>query len=229
MGDSASVISREFDRLALVAAGGDEGWTQNSHYHDFLLRRVPPGCRRALEVGCGAGAFSRRLAQRSEHVTALDLSPEMVRIARERSGQFGNIEFDVGDAVERDLPEEEFDCVATIATLHHMPLRLMLSKFRRALKPGGVLLVLDLVEPEGFFDRLTDALALPACVGLRLLHKRRFREPASVRAAWAEHEQYDSYPTLGEVRRACDGLLPGAEVRRHLLWRYSLIWRKVVV
>ncbi|HEX8177629.1 MAG TPA: class I SAM-dependent methyltransferase [Pyrinomonadaceae bacterium] len=228
MSDSASVISKEFDRLALITESAD-GWTQNSHYHGFLLRRVPANCRRALEVGCGTGDFSRRLAGRAEHLTALDLSPEMIRMARERSSEFKNIEFDVADAVERDFPDEEFDCVATIATMHHLPMKHMLSKFRRALRPGGVLLVLDLVEPEGFYDRVTNALALPACVGLRLLHQHRFRAPASVRAAWAEHEKFDTYPTLVEVRKACAELLPGAEVRRHLLWRYSLIWRKVVV
>lgn len=226
--DSPSIISREFDRLALTAAS-DDGWTQNSHYHDFLLRQVPANCRRALEIGCGTGAFSRRLARRAEHVTALDLSPEMIRIARERSLAFKNLEFEIRDAVERDFPDEGFDCVATIATLHHLPLKPMLSKFRRALRPGGVLLVLDLMEPEGFYDRLMDAAALPVCAGLRLLHERRLREPASVRAAWAEHAQFDTYPTLAEVRKACSELLPGAQVRRHLLWRYSVIWRKVVV
>lgn len=228
MADSASVIRDEFDRIAQLTASGDE-WNQNSHYHDFLVRRVPENCRRALEVGCGTGAFSRRLAARSGQVLALDLSPEMIRIAQERSRKFKNIEFHVADVVEQDFPYEEFDCVATIATMHHLPMKLMLSKFKRALKPNGVLLVLDLLEPEGFYDALTDAVAYPVCVGLRLLHQRRFRAPLAVRAAWAEHEQYDTYPTLAEVRKACAELLPGASVRRHLLWRYSVIWRKVVV
>jgi hypothetical protein len=50
-----------------------------------------------------------------------------------------------------------------------------------------------------------------------------------VRAAWAEHEQYDSYLTLSEIRKACDEILPGALVRKHLLWRYSVVWKKDVV
>lgn len=228
MTDSASVIRDEFDRLALLTESS-ERWSQNSHYHDFLLRHVPTNCRRALEVGCGSGAFSRRLARCSEQVLALDLSPEMIRLARERSDEFRNLEFQVADAVERDFPDEEFDCIATIATMHHLPMKFMLSKFKRALKPNGVLLILDLVEAEGLGDALADALALPACVALRLFHERRLRPPAAVRAAWAEHEQHDSYPTLSEVRRACAELLPYARVRRHLLWRYSVIWRKVMV
>ena len=67
---------------------------------------------------------------------------------------------------------------------------------------------------------------MPASLGLRLLKTGRLREPAAVRAAWAEHGRSDVYPTLAQVRRACAGLLPGARVRRHLLWRYSLVWHK---
>ncbi len=37
---------------------------------------------------------------------------------------------------------------------------------------------------------------------------------------------YDTDPSLTEVRDACEAELPGAKVRRHLLWRYSVVWRK---
>lgn len=227
MADQTSIIRAEFDRIASLA--DDERWNQNSHYHDFLLRYVPLNCRNALEIGCGKGAFSRRLASRSEHVLALDLSPEMIRIARARSAQFVNIDFQVADVVARDFPFEEFDCIATIATMHHLPMKLMLSKMKRALKPNGVILILDLDEPEGIYGALTYVMAMPVSVGFRLLKQRRLRAPAAVRAAWAEHAQYDSYPTLSEVRAVCADMLPGARVRKHLLWRYSVVWKKVVI
>jgi ubiquinone/menaquinone biosynthesis C-methylase UbiE len=225
--DSTSVIRAEFDRIARLTA--DEKWSQNPPYHDLLLQYVPRDCRRALEIGCGTGAFSRLLAGRSEHVLALDLSPEMIRTARARSAEFANIEFQVADAAAREFPSEEFDCIVTIATLHHLPMKLMLSKMKGALKPGGVMLILDLFEAEGLFDALTNVAAMPVSVGLRLIRQGRLRPPAAVRAAWAEHARHDSFLTLSEVRGLCAEMLPGARVRRHLLWRYSVIWRKVVV
>jgi SAM-dependent methyltransferase len=227
MTHSTATIRDEFDRIALVT--DDDGWNQNSHYHDFLLRHVPSGCGRALEVGCGTGAFARGLAGRARYVVALDLSPEMIRLARERSREFKNIDYQLEDVAACELPFEEFDCVATIATLHHLPFAETVSKMKRALKPNGVLLVLDLFEPEGISDALMNAVAVPVSVGLRLLNQRRLLPPAAVRAAWAEHEQYDSYLTMREVRAACAELLPGAQVRKHLLWRYSVVWKKVVV
>ena len=159
-------------------------------------------------------------------VLALDLSPEMIRIARERSTQFPNIEFEFADIRERHLPDEHFDCIASIATLHHLPLRETLTKMKAALKPGGVLLILDLFEPTGIFDSLSNLLAIAVSVSLRLLHHGRLLPRREVRAAWAAHEAHDLYPTMREVHALCASVLPGAKIRKHLLWRYSIVWEK---
>jgi ubiquinone/menaquinone biosynthesis C-methylase UbiE len=225
-----SVIQADFDRLALLDA---EGWTQNNHYHNLLLRHIRNDCRNALEVGCGTGAFARRLAGRARHVVALDLSPEMIRVARSRSTASPNLEFQVADATSWDFPAAHFDCIATIATLHHLPLRTMILKLKAALKPDGVLIVLDLFEPEqnlftasGLVDAFLNLFAMGVSVSLRLIHNGRLKPPREVRAAWAAHEQHDSYPRMSEIRELCAEIFPGAVVRRHLLWRYSIVWQK---
>jgi hypothetical protein len=43
---------------------------------------------------------------------------------------------------------------------------------------------------------------------------------------WAVLGKNDSYSTLAQIRRVCEGVLPGARIRKHLLWRYSIIWRR---
>jgi SAM-dependent methyltransferase len=106
-----STIQTDFDRIALVSGASPDGSLQNIHYHHFLLRHLPPNCERALEIGCGKGEFSRRLAAASQSVLALDLSPEMIRIARANSNQLSNLEFQLADVMSYDLPPEHFDCV----------------------------------------------------------------------------------------------------------------------
>src|SRR5256885_958745 len=101
-----STVEKDFDRLALLDSGG---WTQNNHYHNFLLRQVPRDCGHALEIGCGTGAFSRRLAQRAERVTAIDLSSQMIRVARSRSTELSNVDFEVADLMSHDFSDERFD------------------------------------------------------------------------------------------------------------------------
>lgn len=223
MAEAMSNVRADFDRIALLSG---EGWDHNGHYHDFLARHIPEPCREALDLGCGTGSFSRLLAKYSERVLALDLSPNMIGCAQERSARFPNIDFRVADVMALKLPAEKFDCIATIATLHHLPTEEVLPKLKRALKPGGVLLVLDLFQTAGLSDAFVGALAVPVSLGLRLVKRGRLRPPREVRRAWDEHGRHDTYLTLARVRELCAEMLPGALVTRHLLWRYSVVWKR---
>lgn len=219
-----STIRSDFDHIARLPQR--YAWSPNDFYHAYLLKHLPPHCETVLEIGCGTGAFARCLAGRSTRVTGLDLSPEMVRLARRDSAAYPNIDFQVADVMEWAFPAGEFDCVASIATLHHLPLRTMLLKMREALRPGGTLLVLDLFRVQGTGDILTSMVAAPLNFVLRAAHNRRLVAPRVVRDAWDEHGRNDVYMTAQEVRRACAAILPGATVKKHLLWRYSIVWKK---
>ena len=220
---SMEKIQADFDRLAVLST---EEWNHNDYYHPFLLRHVPAQCDAALDIGCGTGGFSRLLAQRAQHVLALDLSPQMIQSAQARSMPFGNIEYELADVLKQELPPAQFDCVVSIATLHHLPLDSMLEKMKTALKPNGVLLILDLFKAESTSDFALSIPAIPWNLALRLWKQHRLRPSPEGRAAWAEHGRTDVYLTLSQVRQSCDKVLPGALITRHLLWRYSIVWTK---
>lgn len=219
---SMEKIQADFDRLAVLS----EGWSHNEYYHPFLLKHVPTHCDQALDIGCGTGGFSRLLAHRSQHVLALDLAPQMIRVAQDRSAQYKNIEYQVADVLKYDLPPAHFDCIVSIATLHHLPLDLMLEKMRAALKPNGVLLILDLFKAESISDYVLSIPAIPWNFVLRLWKQHRLQPSPEVRAAWDEHGRTDVYLTMTQVRQSCHNIIPGAQIMRHLLWRYSIIWNK---
>jgi SAM-dependent methyltransferase len=141
---------------------------------------------------------------------AVDLSPEMIRLARTHSKHLSNVEFQLTDIRDYALAMESFDCIASIATLHHLPYREMLLKMKAALKPGGVLLILDLFEPAGLSDSVANFLAVPLSVSLRLIHHGRLLRPREEREAWSAHEHHDSYLTMREARQLCVEILPGA-------------------
>ena len=218
-----SSVEADFDRLARL---DDEGWTTNNHYHDLLLKHVPPNCGNALEIGCGTGAFARLLAELCKRVIALDLSPEMIRVARSRSSQFDNLEFQLADAMTWEFPESQFDFICSIATLHHLQQRELFAKMRDGLRPRGVLVILDLVESNSLVEQMLDVIGLGVSGGLRLVHNGRLKPPAEVRKAWEQHGKHDHYLTINQVRALANGVLPGATVRRHLLWRYTLVYQK---
>ena len=214
-------IREDFDRLALLP----DGWDHNLHYHRWLLRHVPAGCEDALDAGCGTGEFARQLALRCKRVLSIDISPLMIEEARRRSAGRPALEFRVADLMD-EASAARFDCIATIATLHHLPLEPALARLAGALRSGGVLLVLDVVASSNAVEHLWAARARPVAIALSLWHRGRLRHTRAERQAWDAHGRTDRYSTLAEVRAACARVLPGARVRRHLLWRYSIVWNK---
>lgn len=222
-------VAADFDRIALLP---DHRWGHNNHYHDFLLRQVPAGCQYALEIGCGKGEFARRLAERAERVTAIDLSENMIRLAKETNGA-NPIEYRVADVMTESFAPNTFDYVVSIATLHHMPLLPVLEKMKAALRPSGVLAVLDLYEEKSRRDLLAGAvwhmMAVPVHISLNWFYNGRHKATPEEQAAWSAHGDRDRYLSLAEIRQISEPVLPGVVVRRHLLWRYSLIWKKPTV
>jgi SAM-dependent methyltransferase len=155
----------------------------------------------------------------------------MVELAEDRSKGHPNVKYADADANSWEFTEGRFDYVASIATVHHLPLIPALRKMGSALRPDGALLVLDLYRPSGYADLFVGAAGFPASKAIRLAKTGALSkppQPPEVERAWEEHYATDAFPTLGDVRSACDEAgLRGAKVRRHLLWRYSVVWRKL--
>ena len=216
-------IRNDFDRIALYER---EGWNHNSYYHDFLLKHLPLYCETVLDIGCGTGAFSRLLSERAERVIALDLSPNMIKIAKQRSRQHANIDFQVADILKWEFPVERFDAIVSIATFHHLPLENLLPSLNATLKPGGKLVILDLLEYESLQDRLSDFIAVPLNWIFQMLRNRHIKQSPEAAAAMREHLRTDKYLTLSQARRIYTKIFRGAKIRKHLFWRYSAVWEK---
>jgi len=219
-------VREDFDRLAGLSEGSH--CDHNAHYHPFLLKQLPERMDEALEVGCGTGMFARLLAERCERVVGVDLSPRMVEVARARSKDHPNVRYVVADATAWEFPPERFHCAASIMTLHHLPIEPVLAMMRDALKPGGTLLLLDFYRVRTITDHALGALAAPVSKAIRLARTGTLaeRQAPELRKAWEQHGRTDAYPTLSQVRGACETELRGATVRKHLLWRYTVVWRK---
>ncbi len=212
---SGAGVEADFDRIARLPESGYD------HYHDFLLKAAGMRPGEALDIGCGTGRFSRLLAARAEQVLGIDFSANMIDAARRQSSGIANLSFERADVLTWDWPVGHFDCIASIATLHHLPMAEVLTRMKAALRPAGALIVLDLYSAP----RILDVIAVPWSLLLRLFYTGRLRQDPEARRLWAEHGKTDRYLSIAEVRAICTRILPGARIRRHLLWRYSIVWR----
>ena len=191
-------------------------WNHNLHYHPVILRAIPPGCPDALDVGCGEGILTRRVRPRVPQVTGIDLDPASIEAARSHP-QAGDITYLLGDVLSYPFEPASFALITAVASVHHMDAGAALARLSRLLRPGGVLGVIGLARPRYPAD-LPLELAAVASHRVHRLTKTVWNSPAPI--VWPPAESY------AEMRALAAQLLPGVRYRRHLLWRYSLVWRK---
>ena len=105
------------------------------------LLELRPGMR-FVELGCGSGWLTRFVARHGLDAHGYDIAPQMIEIAREQAeAESVDAHFDVADYEHLDL-EHSFDACLTYDALHHSTRPdLVIATARRALKPGGLLLV----------------------------------------------------------------------------------------
>jgi SAM-dependent methyltransferase len=203
-------------------------WDHNAYYQRILLRQLPPRYGRVLDVGCGAGAFAARLAERAGHVDAVDKSAAMIEAARRRAP--ANVTCTLADVMELPLPAEHYDAIVSVTALHHLPLAEALRHLAPALRPGGVLaaVVLPVVDlPREAPTEIVAAAANPvfgaAFAALRAAGSGGWYGLDPVNEAMPK--VFDPPLTTRRAREVAAAVLPRVRVRRLLFWRYLLLWR----
>lgn len=118
---------------------------------DRLIEYLPPAPRRILELGCGTGNLSLRLAERfgQSEITFVDAAPEMIELTRSRLQAAhpqvaGRAQFITARFEDLKLPANSFDLVTSCISLHHVLDKGSLYRaLHKAIAPRGTLRFAD--------------------------------------------------------------------------------------
>ena len=142
-----------FDRIAQEYDAMRPGYSREAI--NFALPPAPAGGGSLLEVGCGSGQATRSLVGRGYRITAIDISPNLLEIARRRFRNrpeisFGQVSF------EDFIPEkgETFDVILAPTSWHWIDPDIGLRKAAELLLPGGRLSIMAHIaaSPRRGFD-----------------------------------------------------------------------------
>jgi demethylmenaquinone methyltransferase / 2-methoxy-6-polyprenyl-1,4-benzoquinol methylase len=148
-GKDAALVQAMFDRVAprydLANAALSLG--QDAHWRRVTAQAARPEGARVLDVAAGPGNVATELIARgADHVTALDLSYNMLAEGARRGHQ--RIGWVNGDAQQLPFPDASFDAVTISFGLRNIPdPERALREFARVLRPGGRLVVCEFAAP----------------------------------------------------------------------------------
>jgi SAM-dependent methyltransferase len=163
------------------------GATDVDWFHFVNVRYIAPA-ERVLEIGCGSHGVSFELIRRgvARRAVAVDVSPEAIRISRERIASTDvddRIDYRCENIANMDFDDASFDAVIVSMAVHHvLELEDLFANVRRWKKPGAFFVMNEFVGPSRF--QWTDATVRE---GQRLLESL--------------DERYRVHGVSGEVKR----------------------------
>lgn len=101
--------------------------------------------KRVLDIGCGGGIYTKAFVEMgASEVTGLDFSEQLLFSAEKNCKGYTNINFQLGNALDTGLGNEQYDIVLERAVIHHInDLPDCFKEMYRLLKPNGVCLIQD--------------------------------------------------------------------------------------
>lgn len=111
----------------------------------WLERHLPAGRPRLLDIGCGNGALLSQLADRLDEGRGVDLSAKMIELARARCRGQARLGFDRIDGPKLPYADGAFDIAVSFLSFRYLDWDPILAEIVRVVRPGGRLLVVDMV------------------------------------------------------------------------------------
>jgi len=143
--------------------------------------------KKILDAGCGTGVYSKMLAEKGAKVTGIEISENMVEIAKEHCKDLG-VKFDKGSVDELPYEDDSFDIIVASLVIHYFvdPTEVF-KEFHRVLKKDGILVFSTNHPVNSCIDEFTKYKNKSAIIMSNYFERRKFY--------WSFHETEMKIPS----------------------------------
>ena len=108
---------------------------------NFVRKYLTKKDIKLLEIGCGTGEYTKKVAEKlpQADISALDISKNIVQLAKKKCKGCKNVSFKVGSAYNTGYKDSSFDVIFGFYVLHHLEIPKFRKEMDRVLKPGGII------------------------------------------------------------------------------------------
>lgn len=155
-------IINEIAHGKFIAAQGEKIWNWSSPAGRIRWERrvklfnqhIGNDNKDILEVGCGTGLFTAEIAKTKNHITAIDISDDLINLAKKKIIS-PNVNFKIENAYHTNFTECTFDYILGSSVLHHLEVEKALKEFYRILKSGGKIIFTEpnMLNPQIFLQK----------------------------------------------------------------------------
>ena len=206
-------VARHYDRTnGVLSMGASPLW------RIATVRAINPlAGEHILDIAAGTGTSAAAIARSGADVVALDFSPGMIAVGRDRHPE---LEFVEGDATALPFGDGEFDAVTISFGLRNVDdPRAALAEMHRVLKPGGRVVICEFSKPTMAIMRAGYSAymryVMPAVVGVSSSNPEAYRYLAESIAEWPDQETLSQWLRGTGFARVAHRNLTGGVVALH--------------
>ncbi len=213
-----------FDKVAVEYDFVSEIFNNNN----FFLANLSKHKSNALDIGCGSGILMNALSEVYDNVYGIDISEEMLDIARFKRGK-DNLHY-INMNAENIRFDKKFDLIVSRTTLHHISNKVeLINKMKTLLSEGGKIVIVDNVSevetPKrilniagAYLELIPNLLKYGYKSGIRIFKHSTSKE-------WLDHLSSDVYLSEEDTKQLYERNLEGCSTHR-LACFLGVVWTK---
>lgn len=221
-------VNTSYDKVAQLYANAFTDIKVRDDEWKWLMKHFPKDKKPVvLDIGCGNGALLKELSPLIEKGIGVDQSEGIIKVAREHQSEIRNSKFEIINGPKIPLENQTVDVVISLLSFRYLDWDPLMDEIKRVLKPGGKVLIIDMVTVPVKWYEFPDLLIAKAKHYIqRKTHQEFYKRLTELvtHPDWKVMLKYNPIRAEHEMKWYLESRFPGKKVEKiNIGWNSSVL------